>query len=166
VQDIARYSVTGDFGDIFTNFDATGAVVQQDRIEFTGTLNTAYDDGNNNNDFLFATGNGLGATVGVTVGQGNGDAEALILTGAAGEGVSTANLGNAALVSAAFNAEFVIAAANGEDALLVINDTDGNNFALWQWVQAGGGETAAGELTLIGTFTANATVTTGNFDFV
>ena len=80
--------------------------------------------------------------------------------------MTTANLGNAAAVATAFNNEFNITAATGQDALLVINDTNGNNFALWQWVQAGGGETAAGELTLIGTFTANATVTTGNFDFV
>ncbi len=74
------------------------------------------------------------------------------MTGVGGEGVTTANLGSAAAVSAAFNAEFAITAANGEDALLVINDTNGNSFSLWQWVQAGGGETSAAELTLIGTF--------------
>ena len=54
---------------------------------------------------------------------------------------------------------------NGEDALLVINDTNANSFSLWQWVQAGGGEMSAAELTLIGIFSANATVTAGNFDF-
>ena len=70
------------------------------------------------------------------------------------------------LVSAAFNAEFVITAANGEDALLVVNDTVGNSFALYQWIQALGGETSAAELSLIGVFTGNATVTAGNFDFV
>ena len=80
--------------------------------------------------------------------------------------MTTANLGSAAAVSAAFNAEFAITAANGEDALLVVNDTDANSFALYQWIQAGGGETAAAELSLIGIFTGNATVTTGNFDFV
>ena len=52
-----------------------------DRIEFTGALNTAWDDGNNNDTFLFATGNGAAGTVNVTVGQGNGDVEALLLTG-------------------------------------------------------------------------------------
>ena len=90
----------------------------------------------------------------------------MLLTGAGGEGVTTANLGNAGLVSAAFNAEFVLTTANGEDALLVVNDTNGNSFSLWQWTQAGGGETSAAELALIGIFTANATVSTGNFDFI
>ena len=100
------------------------------------------------------------------MGQANANIEALLLTGVGGEGVTTANLGNAAAVSAAFNAEFVITAAAGEDALLVINDTNGNSFSLWQWVQAGGGETSAGEITLIGTFNANAAVSAGNFDFI
>ncbi len=137
-----------------------------DRVEFGGALNTAWDDGNNNDAFLFASGNGGAGTVTITVGQGNGDIEALLLTGVGGEGVTTANLGNAAAVSAAFNAEFNITAANGEDALLVVNDTNANSFSLWQWTQAGGGETAAAELALIGIFTANATVTTAGFDFI
>ncbi len=102
----------------------------------------------------------------VLVGQNDTDIEALYLSGANGEGVAGSNLGNAALVAAAFNSEFDITAANGEDALLVINDTDGNSFAVWQWVQAGNGETSAAELTLIGTFSANSTVTTASFDFV
>jgi len=50
--------------------------------------------------------------------------------------------------------------------LLVVNDTNGNSFSLWQWIQSGGGETSAGELTLVGIFNANATVTADNFDFV
>jgi Ca2+-binding RTX toxin-like protein len=166
-QDIFRFSAADEFGDVVSNFDANGPTAAgDDRIEFTGALNTAWDDGNNNDAFLFASGNGSGGTVNVTVGQGNADIEALLLTGAGGEGVTTANLGNAAAVSAAFNAEFSITAGAGEDALLVINDTNGNSFSLWQWVQAGGGETSAGELTLIGTFSANAAVVAGNFDFV
>ena len=166
VQDIFRFSTTADFGDTGTNFDANGADGVDDRIEFNGTLNTAWDDGNNNNTLLFATGNGVAGAVNATIGQGNADFEALMLTGAGGEGVTTANLGNAALVATAFNNEFALTAANGEDALLVINDTNANSFSLWQWVQAGGGEMSAAELSLIGTFTANDTVTTGNFDFV
>ena len=67
----------------------------------------------------------------------------MLLTGTGGEGVANASLGNAALVSAAFNANFNITASNGEDALLVVNDTNGNGFSVWQWVQAGGGETSA-----------------------
>ena len=163
VVDIVRFSDTIDFGDSVTNFDANGTV---DRVEFTGALNTAYDDGNNNDTFLFATGNGGAGSVNVTVGQGNGDAEAVLLLGAGGEGVTTANLGNAGLVATAFNAEFGITAANGEDALLVINDTDGNSASMWHWVQAGGGEISAAEITLIGIITANATITAASFDIV
>jgi Ca2+-binding RTX toxin-like protein len=165
VRDIVRFTAAGDYGDTITNFDANGPALQDDLVQFTDVLNTLFDDGNNNDNILFASGNGGAGTVNITVGQGNGDAEALLLTGTGGEGVTTANLGNAALVSAAFNAEFAITAANGEDALLVVNDTNANSFSVWQWVQAGGGETSAAEITLIGIFNANATVTTANFDF-
>jgi Ca2+-binding RTX toxin-like protein len=165
VVDIIRFGATGDFGDTVSNFDSNGAGTD-DLVQFGGALNTAWDDGNNNDNFLFATGNGGMGAVTVTVGQADANAEALLLTGVGGEGVTTANLGNAALVSTAFNNEFAITAANGEDALLVINDTNNNSFALWQWVQAGGGETTAGELTLIGIFTANAAANAANFDFI
>jgi Ca2+-binding RTX toxin-like protein len=163
--DRVLFGATNEFGDTGSNFDATGTAAQIDRIEFGAALNAAYDDGNNNDNFVFAVGNGGAGAVNALVGQNNADVEALLLTGANSEGVTTANLGNAAAVAAAFNAEFNITAANGEDAVLVINDTDGNSFAVWQWIQAGGGETAAAELTLIGIFSANATVTTGSFDF-
>ena len=162
VEDIVQFSATTEFGDTIVNFDADGTT---DLIEFGGTLNTNWDDGNNNNNFLFASGNGGAGTVNATVGQGNNDFEALFLSGAGTEGVTLANLGNAALIAAAFNAEFVITAANGEDALLVINDTNSNSAAMWQWVQAGGGEISDTELTFIGLITANTTVTTASFDF-
>ena len=35
------------------NFDANGTDAQDDRVEFGGALNTAYDDGNSNDAFLF-----------------------------------------------------------------------------------------------------------------
>ncbi len=63
-----------------------------------------------------------------------------MLYGANGEGVTSANLTNASSVASAFNAEFNITAANGEDAVLVVNDTNANSFSAWYWVQAGGGE--------------------------
>ncbi len=163
ILDVLRFDATNEFGDTVTNFDADGTV---DRVDFGGALNTAWDDGNNNNNLLFASGNGGGGAVNATVGQADANIEALLLTGAGGEGVTTANLGNAGLVATAFNNEFNITASNGEDALLVVNDTNGNSFALYQWIQAGGGELAAGELTLIGIFTSNATVGTTSFDFV
>ena len=166
LRDIIRYGAATEFGDTVTNFDANGAVAVDDRIEFSGGLNTAYDDGNNNDAFLWATGNSTTiGTVNAIVGQGNADVEAMLLL----NGVATANLGNAGLVSAAFNAEFNITGANnGEDALLVIDANDGNNFAVWQWIQAGGlaTETAAAELSLVGIFTANDTVTTDLFGLV
>jgi hypothetical protein len=47
--------------------------------------------------------------------------------------------------------------------LLVINDTNGNSAAVWQWIQAGDGEITAGELTRIATVAANTTITTASF---
>jgi Ca2+-binding RTX toxin-like protein len=162
-QDTIRFDNTTEFGDTVSNFDATGTAAQIDRVVFGGALNTAYDDGNSNDNFLFATGDSAAAgTTTVTVGQGNGDAEGLLLN----NGVTTANLGVAASVAAAFNAEFAITASNGEDGLLVVDASDGNNFALWQWIQAGGGETDASELSLIGIFQSNASVTAAHLDFV
>ncbi len=160
--DLIQFSAASEYGDTISGFDVSGTL---DRIEFTGALNTLFDDGNNNDNFLFSTGNGSAGTVSVTVGQANGNAEALLLTGANSEGVTNANLTSAAAVAAAFNAEFNITAANGEDALLVINDTNANSASLWQWVQAGGGEISAAELTLIATVSANGTVVAGDFDF-
>lgn len=162
VVDLIRFSATTEFGDIVTNFDATGTAAQVDRVEFGGALNTSLDDKTLDDNFTFISGNGGAGTVNANL---NTTGEALLLTGANGEGVTTANLGNAAAVATAFNNEFVITAADGEDALLVINDTNNNSFAVWHWVQAGGGETSAAELTLVGTFTANATVTAAHFDF-
>ncbi|HSV61092.1 MAG TPA: peroxidase family protein [Variovorax sp.] len=176
-QDIFRFSAGNEFGDTVNNFDANNGAATDDRIEFAGAFNggaTDWDDGSNDNNFTFGQSNGGAGTVNVTIGQNNGNVEALLLTGAvAAEGVLNASLNSAAAVSAAFNAEFVMggsgpggSVANGEDALLVINDTNGNSFSLWQWVQAGGGETADTELTFIGTFNANAAVTFDNFDIV
>jgi Ca2+-binding RTX toxin-like protein len=166
LRDSIRFSATNEFGDTISNFDATGTATQVDQVQFSGALNTAWDDGLADDNFLFRVGNGGAGAVTATIGQADANAEALLLTGAGGEGVTTANLGNAASVAAAFNAEFTITAANGEDALLVINDTVGNSASFWQWVQANGGEVAAAELTLIGVVGANATLTAANFDFI
>ena len=165
VVDVIQFSAATNFGDTITNFDANGTV---DRIDFLGALNTAYDDGLANDNFLFAQGTAGAPTTTAIVGQADTEVEALLLV----SGVTTANLGSAAAVSAAFNAEFnlfttggVNPVANGEDALLVVDASDGNGFSVWQWIQAGGGETAAAELTLIATVAGNATVTTASFDF-
>ena len=151
-----------DFGDTVTNFDADGT---QDLIQFGVGLVSAYDDGRGNLSIRWAQSNNGSGTVNATVGQGNNDREGLILRGSNGEGVTNANLTNASAVATAVNAEFVITAADGEDAIIVVNDTDGNGFSVWQWLQSGGGEVSSGEVTLIGVFSANATVTTASFGF-
>ena len=165
VQDIIRYNAATDFGttgDIVNNFDTTGAsFAVEDRIEFGGALNVAYDDVINDDNFTFASGDGVngGATA-----ANLAVVEALYLAGASGEGVTNANLGNATAVAAEFNSEFAISGAG--DALLVINDTDANSFAVWQYVEAGTAEVQAGELTLVGIFNGNGAVETGNLDLV
>ena len=168
LADRIRYRELAEYGDNVTNFDANGTATQVDRVEFGGALNGGLDDGLADDNFLFSTGTGGAGTRTVTVGQNNGHAEALMLT--QGEGVATAALGNAATVAAAFNAEFAITAANGEDALLVIDANNGNNFSVWHWIQTGAAapnanEVDVAELTLVGIFAANATVTTASFDF-
>ncbi len=177
LSDRVRFFASNEFADTISNFDVTGNANQIDKIQFGAALNTALDDGNENDSFLFATGNGGLGAVNAVVGQANSNVEALLLTGANGEGVSTANLTSAAAVSSAINAEFNLVgpsflgrplwiAADGEDALLVVNDTNGNSFSVWQWVQAGGGETSANELTLIGLVNGNGTVGTNSFEFI
>ena len=168
VQDIVRFTATGDYGDTVTNFDADGATAADDRIEFSAALNTLFDDILNDDTFQFATGDGLNAVgaTNVTTANVNTTFEALFLSGDNGEGVTASGLGNAATVAAEFAAEFALTAANGETTLLLINDTDGNSAAVWQWTQANGGEIAANELTLIAIVNANATVTTDNFAFI
>jgi hypothetical protein len=161
VQDAVRFSVAADYGDTVSNFDVTGTGAQADVVQFTGTLNTLFDDVTNDNTFTFASGNG---TNNDNIAVNLSTVEALYLSGASSEGVSNANLGTASSVAAEFNAEFAITSSNGQNALLVINDTDANSFAVWQYVEStGGSEISAAELSLIGTFTANGAATTSEF---
>ena len=166
LQDIVRFGGTNEFGDTVNNFDVNGTDAQDDRIEFTGTLNAAYDDiGAGDDNFTFATDNNTNNDNHAI--NLNTTTEALLLDGANNEGVTNANLSNSNTVAAEFNAEFAITASAGQDALLVVNDTDGNSFALWQYVEDGStAEIQASELTLIGIFNANAAVSIGNFDLI
>jgi Ca2+-binding RTX toxin-like protein len=171
--DIVRFSATSEFGDAVFNFDTNGPA-GNDRVEFSGILNTNLDDGSDDNNFTFVTGNGTSVVQTVDVGTGNGDVEALLLRGIGAEGVATTDLRNATAVAAAFDDAFNFTdRGNGQDLLLVINDTDvgSNNFSVWQWIQntTVSGNTAeidANELTLVGTFAANATVSASSFDFI
>ncbi len=166
LQDIILYTLAADFdpGDVINNFDATGATTEIDRVAFGGDLNTLFDDVTNDDIIAFVSGDGVDG--GNTAVDLNTTAEALYLSGNNGEGVTNANLGSANAVRNEFNAEFALTAADGESTLLVINDTDGNSAAIWQFLQNGGGEINADELTLIGIVNANATVTVDNFAFV
>jgi hypothetical protein len=164
LQDILRFTATTDFGDTVNNFDTTGTTAQADRIEFTGALNTAYDDISNDDAFAFASGNGVPSNE--TLADLDTVFEAMFLAGTNGEGVTNANLGSASAVAAEFDAEFAIIASVDQDALLVVNDTDANSFALWHYVEAGTAEIQAEELTLIGIFNANGAVTINQLDLV
>ena len=160
--DLIRFSNAVEFGDTINNFDADGTV---DRVEFGGTLNTLFDNGTNDDNIQFVSGNGAN---GGNIAANMGISEALFLDGNNGEGVTNANLGNAAAVATEFNEEFNLTAPNNQATLLVINDTNGNSAAVWRWVQADGDSDNAidaAELTLIGVVNANATVTTASFDF-
>ena len=163
-QDSVRFAAANEGADTVNQFDLTGTAAQTDLVHFTGALGVTLDDVTANGVIQFGTGNAVNG--GNTAVNLNTTFEALFLDGANGEGVTTANLGVAASIVTEFNAEFALTAANGETTLLVINDTNGNSAAVWQWTQANGGEIAAGELTLLGIFNANATMTTGALDFI
>ena len=141
VRDVVRFTAATDYGDTVSNFDVTGTGAQVDVVQFTGALNTLFDDATNDDTFTWASGNGINndnAAVNLNT------VEALYLGGTNNEGVANASLGSASLVAAEFNSEFAITASNGQDALLVINDTDANSFAVWQYVEStGGAEIAA-----------------------
>ncbi|MEZ5923828.1 MAG: peroxidase family protein [Hyphomicrobiaceae bacterium] len=164
-RDTVRFGSTSEYGDTVKGFDVTGKASQVDRVVFTGALAETLDDAEDDGAISFAIGNGHRGTVAARFGHSDSAVEALLLTGENGEGVSTAYLGNAATVAAAVNEEFRIRAANGEDGLIVVNDTNGNQFSVWHWTQANGGEVSASELDLVGIFHANGTVGVSSFDF-
>ncbi|MFO1171071.1 MAG: cadherin domain-containing protein [Hyphomicrobiaceae bacterium] len=155
--DVIRYAASTEYGDTVTNFDTTGTV---DVVRFTDALRTDFDDVSVNGVFTWATGNsaaGTGTSAILT------SVEGLYLSGVSGEGVTNALLNSASSVAAAFNTEFAISGSG--DAVLVINDTDLNGFSVWHYVEAGTSEIQAAELTLVGVFSGNGTVTTTSFTF-
>jgi Ca2+-binding RTX toxin-like protein len=165
LSDLIRYAASTEYGDLVNNFDSTGTAAQIDHVQFGGALNTLFDNVINNDVFNFATGDGVNNN---NVAVNTAAVEALYLSGAATEGVTVANLGVAAAVAAEFNAEFNITSADGESTLLVINDTNANSAALWQWTQIAGGtaEIDVGELVRIGTINSNGTISLNSFDFI
>jgi hypothetical protein len=171
VADFVRFNAATDFSstsfDTVSNFDATGTAAQVDKVQFGLALNTLFDNGTNNDVFLFNTANAAGDATNQAVNLAT--IEALILDGTANNGVTSAQLNDATAVANEFNAEFAITAGVNQATLLVINDTNaGSNIAsVWQYVETGAvAEIQAGELTLIALINANATVQTADFAFV
>jgi Ca2+-binding RTX toxin-like protein len=170
-RDTIRFTATAEYGDQVFDYSSLDAVGLRDVVQFAGQLNTSFDDNNNgasNNTVQWAVGNEAGGALNANLSS----VEALYLSGKNAEGVGQADLGNAALVAAAFNAEFNISSSTSNnsaahDALLVINDTNGNSFAVWQYIETTGNgtEIQANELTLIGTFHSNGTAVQSQFIF-
>jgi hypothetical protein len=162
---IVRFTAVVDYGDTINSFDSSGG--GQDEIEFTNALNALFDDGVDNNDFLFAFDNGTNDdNIAVDL---NGMIEGLFLDGNNTEGVANGDLLDADDVAAEFSREFSITAAAGERTLLVINDTNGNSASIWEYNESSGAaggdnEIVGSELTLITLVNSNAAITSGNLD--
>ncbi|MGL4398093.1 MAG: calcium-binding protein, partial [Hyphomicrobium sp.] len=162
-RDVVRLTDTGDYGDVVFDFRSTGNAGQRDVMSLSSALNSRFDDVNNNNQVQFASGNASPLLQIVSLDS----VEAIYLGGANGQGVANANLESAADVAGAFNAEFTILSNGGNrDALFVINDTDANDFTVWEFRETGAqAGVQASELTLMAHFHSNSTVTTGQFIF-
>ncbi|MGB4066538.1 MAG: hypothetical protein WBK08_00770, partial [Nitrospira sp.] len=110
---------------------------------------------------------GDGSDGGNTTVDLNTTVEALYLAGTNGEGLANKDLTKATVVANEFNAEFNVTASSGQDALLVVNATNSNNFALYSYLESGSGAEIQGtELTLIGVFNSNGDVVTSQFNFI
>ena len=165
VQDRVQFFNASEFGDTVSNFDSTGSSGQVDLAEFGGSLRSAFDDIGANRTFAWVTGNA--ANGGNTTANLNTTGEALYLAGTNGEGVLNGDLTNTTVVANEFNAEFTITASTGQDALLAVNATDSNRFALYSYLESGSGaEIQSAELTLIGVFNSNGDVGTGQFGLI
>ena len=166
VQDRVQFFNATEFGDTVSSFDSTGSVGELDLIDFGGALTPAFDDMSSaDGTIAWITGNGVNG------GNSNADlnttGEALYLAGTNSEGVLDKDLTRATVVANEFDAEFNITANSGQDALLVVNATNSNNFAVYSYVENGSAaEIQAAELTLIGVFNSNGDVGTNQFNFI
>jgi Ca2+-binding RTX toxin-like protein len=165
VQDRVQFFNASEFGDTVSNFDSTGTGGDVDVVDFSGLLKIAFDDITADDDFAWITGNGSDG--GNTDANLNTMGEALYLTGTNGEGVSNKDLTKATVIANELNAEFNITASSGQDALLAVNATNSNKFALYSYLESGNGAEIQGtELTLIGVFDSNGDVATSQFNFI
>ncbi len=84
----------------------------------------------NDNQLQFASGNGNVIQKIVSLDS----VEGLHLNGSLGQGVTSADLENATQVANAFNVKFsIMSPSANKDAVPVNNDTDANNFPVWQY---------------------------------
>ena len=166
VQDRVQFFKSSEFGDLVGDFDSTGSPGVVDVVDFGGSLKIALDDMNGaNGNFAWVRGNGSNG--GNTAANLNTTVEALYLAGTNGEGVLNSDLTKANVVANEFNAEFNITASSGQDALLVVNATNSDKFAVYSYLESGtGAEIQAAELTLIGDFFSNGDVGTNQFNFI
>ena len=142
--DFIGYDGVDDYGDTIVDFDGG---TFGDRLLLLSSLSTAFNDIGTN--FFFDAGySSSNASTGVAADLDT-TYEGLVMTGGVHDGIATASLTDAAAVAAAFNSEFAITASSGQDALLIIHDVAGTKFSAWQYVEGGGAEIQAGELTLI-----------------
>ena len=160
-RDIVRLTAEGDFGDEVFDFRSSGNAGLRDVLSLSAALNVSLDDVSNDNQIQFAAVNGPLPQF-VTLNS----VEGLYLNGTGGQGVTAASLANATQVANAFNTNFWVAASAGQDAVLVINDTDANDFAVWQFRESGAQlGIQANELSLMARFHSNNTVAMGQFIF-
>ena len=166
LRDAVVFGSRLEFGDSILNFDTTGSITQVDVVRF---LMSEYDDIIVDGLIGFAIGDGVDG--GNTALDFNISVEVLLIYGENSEGVLSSLLSSAADIAAELNSEFSIFADVGESAILIVNDTDGNEFAIWDYVESAGAtgtgsEISASELTLIGVVSGNGTVDGGCFSFV
>jgi hypothetical protein len=171
---VVSYSTDSEFGDTILGFDLDdNNFATEDRIEITGALAALLDNvGAANGTIEFGPDDNINDNdVAVDL---DTTFEALFLDGN-NDGVSSGganNLDNLTAVAAEFSAEFSITAADGQTTLLVINDNNANDSAVYLYTEDGGasggvGEITAAELQLVAYIdNSNAAIATGNLDFV
>ncbi len=166
VQDRVQFFNASEFGDAVGQFDSTGSSGAVDLVDFGGSLKIAFDDMNGaDGNIAWVTGNSSNG--GNTTADLNTTVEALYLAGTNGEGVLNGDLLRATTVANEFNAEFNITASSGQDALLVVNATNSNRFAVYSYLESGNGAEIQGtELRLIGVFDSNGDVATSQLNFI
>lgn len=158
--DTVRYALDSDFGDTVLGFSTASG--DKDRFEIEGALRIQFDDDAGVSLGFFSTDGANGGTQSVDLTTW----EAVYLSGLNGEGVSHNDLANSTVVAAELNQEFNISGTAGNFLLVVVNSTNSDDFAVWQFKENGTAAVQSSELSLIGRFTSNGDVGTDQFHLV